>query len=233
MKKLLYLSFAVLVAAASLSSCNKKLKKELDELETSVNDLKSKNTTLENSLNNVSSDLNNANSTLNNVNSAFEVNNPLNWTFNGNDGPTAVSRSYSAKYLTQSKSANQYIEDMGADVWRLYVEKSEDFDNDDYAYFRIYKNVVTGVLATTNHTSFFEAQHYDAYDRGRWIYGYAYTSNTDDAITINRFDLNTSTGVVSVDFNWSTGSNTFSSGAESGNVTWAGTCFIGTGGGGD
>lgn len=225
MKKLLYLSFAVLVAAASLSSCNKKLKKELDELEASVNDLKSKNTTLENSLNNVSSDLNNANSTLNNVNSALETNNPINWTFNGNDGPTAVSRSYSAKYLTQSKNSAQYIQDMGGDVWSLYVEKSEDFDDDDYAYFDLHKNIATGALAI-NYTSYFEAQHYDAYDGGGWIYGYANTSNTNDAITINRFDLNTTTGEVSVDFNWSTIDNTFSSGAESGNVTWAGTCFI-------
>ena len=139
MKKLLYLSFAVLVAAASLSSCNKKLKKELDELETSVNDLKSKNTTLENSLNN-------ANSTLNNVNSAFETNNPINWTFNGNDGATAVSRSYSAKYLVESKSSDQYIQDMGGDVWYLRLEKSEDFNDDDYAYCNLYKNVAAEIF---------------------------------------------------------------------------------------
>jgi len=225
MKKLLYLSFAVLVAAASLSSCNKKLKKELDELETSVNDLKSKNTTLENSLNNVSTDLNNANSTLNNVNSAFEVNNPINWTFNGNDGPTAISRSYSAKYLVESKNANQYIQYTGGDVWRLYVEKSEDFNDSDYAQFNLFKNVATGALAT-DYSSDFYARHYDAYDAGSWIYGLASNSN---AITINRFDLNTTTGVVSVDFNWSTIGYTFS-GAESGNVTWAGTCFIYNGG---
>ena len=229
MKKLLYLSFAVLVAVASLSSCNKKLKKELDELETSVNDLKSKNTTLENSLNNVSSDLNNANSTLNNVNSAFETNNPINWTFNGNDGATAISRSYSAKYLTQSKSNVQYIEDEGDNVWNLYVEKSEDFDNEDYAYFNLYKNVATGVLATGRNQEF-SGRHYDAYNGGRTISGYAdYLNGTPiggSVITLNRFDLNTTTGEVSIDLNWSIGGYTFSSGTESGTASWAGTCFI-------
>jgi len=223
MKKLLYLSFAVLVAAASLSSCNKKLKKELDELETSVNDLKSKNTTLENSLNN-------ANSTLNNVNSAFETNNPINWTFNGNDGPTAVSRSYSAKYLVESKSDDQYIQYTGGDVWRLYVEKSEDFEDSDYAYFNLYKNVATGALATGRRQEFY-GDHYDAYNGGEDIEGYAVLNSDgsvldNSVITLNRFDLNTTTGEVSIDLNWSIDGYTFSSGTESGTASWAGTCFI-------
>ena len=223
MKKLLYLSFAALVAVSMLQSCNKKLKKELAELDNSVTELQNKNTDLENQLLN-------ANNTIANLDSIFEANKPMTWSVTCTDNsvtPTvSFAKSYTAKYLLEAKSDYQYLSDMGSNEWYLYVYKSEDFNWDNTANVRLYINSTTQTFSAVYLNSRISAFHYEPYNGGT-NFGISSTKNQlDVTMTLNSGSFNTTTGDVSFNISYTDASGYTFGGAESGSISWSGNCFI-------
>ncbi len=217
MKKIA-LNLSIVVLLLTGASCNKKLKKEIEELDNSVSELKDKNATLEGQLTNTQN-------TLNNIDAALETNNPITWTFNGSyNGTNTINGTYMDKLLIDSKADVQYISSPSGNIRNIYIEKAEDFDWENYAYIDINVDVTTNTLISGD----IWGETYVQEGGGSDLYGYAYTGNSPNyTLTANSINVNTSTGEVDLDLNWSNSAGyTFGYGTESGTIKFKGTCFI-------
>jgi hypothetical protein len=185
MKKIfIYISAIVLLSAFS-TSCNKKLKENMDELETSLNEQKSKNETLQNQVN-----------TLNSI----VVKTPMTVNFSttdNNNETVAFSGDYSFAY--GSDYGYSFIMDLLDGTYYVYIWRGADLETDYYSTLSFIYNPTTGAK-----TSIY-AEVYGYGSKGQQIYDAEFNGTTEitNALTVSAFDFNAGT----ISFNY-TGTTT-------------------------
>jgi outer membrane murein-binding lipoprotein Lpp len=181
MKKvtLLFLS-ASLMGATLLTSCNKKLKEDIKDLDSQVSDLKSQNEALQNQANTISA--------------AIGSNEPITatTTFVDDNGAT---RTWTDTYNFKAGNySTQYMEANGDGTFDIYIERFSDVDWYEGAWLEFTYDPTSG--AVTNK----EGGHYWDWnlpynDATRFYEGY-----TGCTITIAISSINTTTGAISLSF---------------------------------
>ncbi|MCU0431607.1 MAG: hypothetical protein MUF42_16720 [Cytophagaceae bacterium] len=114
MNKLLALFLATVITGA-LSSCNKKIKEDLEDLESSVADQKSKNESLQNQVNELNSVL---------------INTPITFNFSTNSGSSNVSIADSYSLSEGSAYVTSYFADNGNGTYYVHLHRINDLDGD-------------------------------------------------------------------------------------------------------
>lgn len=203
MKKIFLLLSAALVLGTTFSSCNKKLKDELDELSADVDNLETQNANLQNQTNNLqnqNTDLQNQNTNLTNqvnvLNEATGANAPIAFSFSGT--PTeGTTLNFTGSYIFKPEGYNSYMEKYADDEYYVYIERYLEGSLDgEYVYIEFYYNPITK-----------EAYDIEIGNNEIYTYGldagyYYFNFDTDEAnntISINVTNFDFSTGSVAVE----------------------------------
>jgi outer membrane murein-binding lipoprotein Lpp len=181
MKKivLLFLS-ASLMGATLLTSCNKKLKEDIKDLDSQVSDLKTKNETLQNQLNTTSA--------------AIGSNEPITATTSFVDDNGATKTWTDTYNFKAGNYSTQYMEDNGDGTFDIYIERFSDVDWYEGAWVYFTYNPTTGVLSDKSGGQYWDwnlpygdnASYYESY------------GNCTANITLS--SINTTTGAISLSF---------------------------------
>jgi predicted small secreted protein len=193
MKKSLFFFAILLVGSALLSSCNKKLKKDIEELEKQVSDLQNQQ---------------------NNTNAVIGANEPITatTTFIDDDGNTrTVTATYSFKAGDYS---TQYMEDNGDGTYNVYIERFSDVDWNEGAWVYFNYDPATGAITNKSGGQYWDWQlSYNGYV----YYSDSYSPPATINITINSITMNNTTNTANISLTFSANASV----AYGNNVTWA------------
>jgi hypothetical protein len=131
-KTTLFLLSASLISATLLTSCNKKLKEDIKELDSLVSDLKTKNEALQNQANGLSSILG-SNEPITSTTSFIDD--------NGNTRTWTDTYSFKA-----SGMETQYMRDNNNGTYNIYIERFKDVDWNEGAWVVFTYNPTTGAI---------------------------------------------------------------------------------------
>ncbi len=176
--------FAVLTVLITLTtSCNKKIKEDMEDLEKSLNEQKSKNDNLQNQVN-----------TLNGI----LTRTPMSVKFSTRDNDDAtVAWEGSLSFTYGSDYGYSYIEDNGDGTYYIYIWRGGDLGTDFYAEVEFDYNPTTKVASTpyARHRSYYSKQ-------GSVSATFSGTTNIIHSVTVNSFDFNA--GTISLNYTGTT-----------------------------
>ncbi|HVD97073.1 MAG TPA: hypothetical protein VNB90_02640 [Cytophagaceae bacterium] len=188
-KKSMLLMAAAVVMSVAFSSCNKKLKDDIKDLDNQVADLKSQQATTNSNLSATNSTLDATNSTLKFYPFSMTVS-----TKNDNDSAMTISRTY--KFNTGPDYSNITNNHDGTYSVYLYVTESAYWDNDAYMGFTY--NPTTKVVTNGS----FDLNYYDYQYNYKNVRLYQSDADATVTVTVNTFD--TTTGAVDISVNGTT-----------------------------
>ncbi len=195
-----------LVMTGTFSSCNKKLKEEIKDLDKQVEDLKAQQAT--------------TNSNLNATNNTLGFNSPFSMsltTKNGADSTIVVNKTY--KYWTGDDYTSMENNHDGTYNVYLYVTEAAYWDNDAYLYF-VY-NPTTKVV--TNGVVNMDYIDYEYSNKTPTLS----QADTEATVTFNVTKFDTSTGVIDVTISGST-TNASASNVYTGKAMTLSFHYVGT-----
>jgi hypothetical protein len=177
MKKLF---ITLLVVPLLFSSCNKKLKEEVKELDSQVSDLKSKNDALHNQINGLSSILGS--------------NEPITATTSFVDD-NGVTRTWTDTYSFKSSGPQgQLMEDNGDGTYDIFINRFKDVNGNEGAWVYFTYNPTTGVITNKGGGQYWE-WNLPYGDQAGYIESYG---NCTADITLS--NMNATTGEISLSF---------------------------------
>ncbi|MCU0429894.1 MAG: hypothetical protein MUF42_07955 [Cytophagaceae bacterium] len=166
MKKIFYF-ITILFFAAGLSSCNKKAKEDLDELEKSIEEQKSKNQALENTLGELNSLLLNA---------------PMSFTLTTNDRGSTLALSGSYSFVYGAVNSYSSVTDNNDGTYKIYVWRGNDLGTDYYVETEFTYNPSTNQVSNAT-------ARLEGYLSNGNAYDLSFEGSTDinQTITVNSF----------------------------------------------
>jgi hypothetical protein len=185
MKKLFTFFTAAVVLSVLSTSCNKKLKEDMEDLENSLNEEKTKTETLQGQVGTLNSIL---------------VKTPMTVSFSTTDGDNeTVAYSGSYAFVYGSDFSYSYIEDNGGGTYDVYIWRGADLGTDYSASIEFTYNPTTNTV--TNHY----ARTYGYGSKGQYVNNATFsgTNEITHALTVSAFDFNAGT----ISFNY-TGTTT-------------------------
>jgi hypothetical protein len=217
MKKSLLIVFG-LTFALLLGSCNKKLKKELDELKSDLDATKSELNSVKNQSNNNASLLGSSTPitvTINNANRQIDS--------------VAFSGTYVFDFKWDNNSDDTYIRDNGNGTYDIYIERYGSVEGSDYVDIFIDNWDLVSPI-TSNVISVYAEKYMYPSDLGQtlywWTEGYLNHASRANTLTINTVSYNPQTRYFVFDVtsntpeNWAYGST---KNPESVRFQWSGT----------
>jgi hypothetical protein len=184
------------MGATLLTSCNKKLKEELNDLEKSVNDEKAKNEALQNQLNTLNGQVDTINGQVGTINGVL-IRKPISMTFSTSNSTGALSHTASYPFVYGSDYGYSYIEDNGNGTYYVYVERAGDLGTDFDVVIEFTYN------PTTNTVTFPYLQTQGYFSNGNYFYAeFNGSTNITQTITVSSFNFNA--GTISFTYSGST-----------------------------
>lgn len=206
MKKIFLLLSAALVLGTTFSSCNKKLKDELDELSSEVDALETQNTNLQNqttdlqnqntNLQNQTTDLANQNTNLTNqvnvLNEGIGANAPVNFSFSGTlaGGQTLTG---AGPYIFKPEDYNSYMEKYSETEVYVEIGRYRESDQEgEYLWFEFDYNPVTKEV--TDIRIYNEGIYSSGSLPGQFDFDYdSDFANNTITVNVTKFDFSTGT----------------------------------------
>ncbi len=171
---------ALMIVSGFLTSCNKKLKEDIKELDSQVSDLKTKNDQLQGQIDG--------------VNSILGSNEPITATtsFVDDDG---VTRTWTDTYKFKSgNNSTQSMEANGDGTFDIYIERFSDVDWIEGAWLEFTYNPTSGAVTNA------EGGHYWDWNLPYNDRTYFESDYTGCTVNITLSNINTTTGAISLSF---------------------------------